>query len=455
MPFAQTDVFKEKKFLLMGADVAIYIPETTNRIRYIFDLFFRETMHLSYKIVNNIDEFNSFEGAKICYGSQAVSDELCFGAVFLLFEKKIRQQEIEVFEYQGYKVFFKVDDEDYILPYDPFAAAFYLVSRYEEYLPCVKDLYGRFPAQESLAKKNGFLKTPVVNYYIEEVASALKEYYPKLKIEKPKYSYTPTYDIDSAYAYKSKGLIRNIGGLFKSLFQKDWNTFADRIKVYARLKKDPFDTYDYLLGLHKKYNLNPIFFFLVGDYGEYDKNISIKIAEFQSLIKSVADFARVGIHPSFASNEEPEKLEVEISKLRKILKREITLSRQHFLMLQFPDTYMRLIENDIVADYTMGYASEPGFRAGICQPFYFYNLSIENKTKLLVHPFCIMDASLYYYQKYSPEQAILACKEIVEEVKKVNGNLITLWHNNSLSNQHEWKDWLKVYEELIDMALSK
>lgn len=439
----------------MNTEIVVYTPETTNRTRYIFDLFFKESMHLNYKFVNNIDEFNSFDGPKVCYGNQSVSDELCFGAVFLLFEKKINEQEIEVFEHNGYKVFFKVEHEDFALPYDPFAAAFYLVSRYEEYLPFVKDLHGRFSSEQSLAYKNDFLKTPVVNYYINEVAGILKEHFPKMNIEQREYSYTPTYDIDSAYAYKNKGLIRNIGGLSKSLLQGDFRTFADRLKVHFSMKKDPFDTYDYLLKLHKKYDLNPVFFFLVGDYDEFDKNISIKIAEFQHLIKSVDDFARVGVHPSYASNEESEKLQNEITQLQKVLKREITRSRQHFLKLTFPDTYTKLIDYDITSDYTMGYASQIGFRASICQPFYFYNLSIENKTKLLLYPFCIMDASLFYYLKYTPEQAILVCKQLVAEVQKVNGHLITLWHNNSLSNENEWTGWRKVYEELVQMAVKE
>lgn len=437
----------------MNTDIVVYTPETTNRTRYIFDLFFKESMRLSYKFVNNIDEFNSFDGPKICYGNQSISDELCFGAVFLLFEKKINEQEISVFEHNNYKVFFKVEHEDFVLPYDPFAAAFYLVSRYEEYLPFVKDLYGRFSAENSIAFKNDFLNKPVVNYYINEVAEILKNHFPKIDIDRRHYEYTPTYDIDSAYAYKNKGLIRNVGGLLKSLFQGEFSTFENRIKVHFSMKKDPFDTYDYLLEIHKKNNLEPVFFFLVGDYDEFDKNISIKITEFQHLIKSVDDFAFVGIHPSYASNENPEKLQKEIAQLQKVLKRDITKSRQHFLKLTFPDTYTRLIEQDIASDYTMGYASQIGFRASICQPFYFYNLSLENKTKLLIYPFCIMDASLYYYLKYSPEQAITACKEIVDEVQKVNGHLITLWHNNSLSNENEWVGWSKVYEELIKMAV--
>jgi hypothetical protein len=43
------------------------------------------------------------------------------------------------------------------LPFDPLAATFYLVSRYEEYLPFIPDEHGRFPAKQSFAFSNGFL----------------------------------------------------------------------------------------------------------------------------------------------------------------------------------------------------------------------------------------------------------------------------------------------------------
>ena len=42
--------------------------------------------------------------------------------------------------------------------FDVFSASFYLVSRYEEYLPYVKDMYERFQAENSLAYKHNFYK---------------------------------------------------------------------------------------------------------------------------------------------------------------------------------------------------------------------------------------------------------------------------------------------------------
>ena len=155
------------------------------------------------------------------------------------------------------------------------------------------------------------------------------------------------------------------------------------------LQKDPFDTYDLQFELQKKYKLKPIYFILFAEYGFNDKNIPVENRVFQTLIKSLADYAEVGIHPSFNSNFSAKKLKDEIARLSKVLNREVTKSRQHFLKLQLPYTYRNLINLDITDDYTMGFAAQPGFRAGICSSFYFYDLDMDSETKLRVHPFTL------------------------------------------------------------------
>ena len=42
-----------------------------------------------------------------------------------------------------------------------------MLSRYEEYLPHIKDEYGRFEAKESLAFKYGFLEIPIVDKWVQ------------------------------------------------------------------------------------------------------------------------------------------------------------------------------------------------------------------------------------------------------------------------------------------------
>ena len=194
---------------------------------------------------------------------------------------------------------------------------------------------------------------------------------------------------------------------------------------------------------------------MFADYAPKDKNLPIDNHSFIKLIKSIADVADIGIHPSFASNKQPEKLEKEIKNLSKIFHKEIIKSRQHFLKLSFPTTYQTLIELDITDDYTMGYASEIGFRAGTCTPFLFYNIDLEIETKLRIHPFIVMDATLLYYMKLTPDEAIAKVNKLIDEVKNVNGTFISLWHNETLSDVKQWAGWRKVYEAIIENASVK
>ena len=246
--------------------------------------------------------------------------------------------------------------------------------------------------------------------------------------------------------------MRSLGGYIKDLRRLDFVNMKDRTRVLLGLKKDPYDTYEFQFAMQKKLGLKTIYFFLVGDYGINDKNLPIESRRFQSLIKTVGDYAEVGVHPSYGSNRHPERLKVEVSRLANVLHREVTASRQHFLKLSFPDTYRNLIDLDITDDYTMGFANEIGFRAGICSAFNFYDLDLEMETRLRIHPFAMMDATLKYYMNVPPEEAIEAIRPMIDEVRGVGGTFISLWHNESLSNQKQWEGWLHVYEEMTKLA---
>jgi hypothetical protein len=456
MPVAENNVSAEAALLSttdhLMETLLIYTPQTTNRIRYIFDLFFKEQLGIDYRLTNHTDELKLYDGPKFAYDSKPVANILSFGAVYLLFEKGIHNQEIHITEHDHLKIFYQVEHDDFCLPFDPFAASFYLVSRYEEYFPHATDKHGRFMPENSVAWKYGFLQVPVVNYYIQLVKTCLIKAFPEVRFEQRKFKYIPTFDVDSAYNYLNKGFIRNLGGLVKDLLKWDIPEVKQRIKVVLKLKKDPFDTYDWIIDLHKVKGGSPVFFFLVGDYAEYDKNISVSIQEYQELIKAIADKAIVGIHPSYASNEDVSIVKMEIKRLSKILKRDIMKSRQHFLKLEFPRTYANLIDNDIFQDYTLGYASQLGYRASICSSFNFYSIDQENRTNLKLYPFAVMDATMQYYQKLSPDEAIEAMRPLIEEARNFNGLFVSLWHNNSLSEEKEWKGWRRVYEEMLEMV---
>jgi len=143
-------------------------------------------------------------------------------------------------------------------------------------------------------------------------------------------------------------------------------------------------------------------------------------------------------------------LQTEKERLEYLTGTDIRSARQHFLKLHLPHTYRNLLNIGIKNDYTLGYPDAVGFRAGVCLPFVFFNLSQNKITDLTLYPLTAMDATFRYYLKYTPCQAMEAYDKLLEEVKKVNGMLVSLWHNDALSNDENWIGWQKVYRHLLN-----
>ncbi|MFM9053098.1 MAG: polysaccharide deacetylase family protein [Bacteroidota bacterium] len=432
----------------------VYSPRFSYRLEYILDLFLKELLGAEYSICSDEQEFLLHQGPKFSYCEKPIGQEPFFYSTTLLFERGIRQQEIAVFDWEGSKAFFATHPK-FLMPFDPFAAAFYLVTRYEEYLPGQRDSHGRFDARQSLAWQKGFLQQAVVNRWANRIGDILQKQFPALALKRPDYKYISTIDIDNAWAFKEKGLLRTIGALVRALINLDGQAIAERLGVLGGRKHDPYDTYAELDRIRDEYGVECRYFFLLGDYDEYDRNVSVSRRNFRSLIKSIADYNPVGIHPSYRSNEEPQRIRMEQNRLSKIVRRDIHHSRQHFLRLSMPETYRRLIDCDITDDYTMGFAQDIGFRAGTCTSYLFYDLSAEQTTSLRIHPFTVMDATLRNYLLLKPDEVMARVKPLIIETMNNGGTFMTLWHNESLSEKAPWNEWSGIYEEIVKVAVKK
>jgi len=428
--------------------VLIYSHISSSRLLYICHFIFREQLGIDFELTIDSEAFKNHEGAKINYSDSKIdANEFYIQNHPLLFENEIKEQAIDCFTSSGSKTFFKTANSDF--PFDIFAASFYLLSRYEEYLPHEKDEYGRFAHKNSLAYKEDFLNQPLINIWLNEFADKLKAKSPAgslrttFNFQPSTFSFQPTYDIDIAYSYKHKGLLRNAGGFIKS-------PSAERIKVLGG-GKDPFDCYNWLNNLHKQYQLEPIYFFLVAEKnGEFDKNILPRKEAMWQLVKKHAALYEIGIHPSWQSNAKPSLLKNEMEWLAEMSGlKHINISRQHYIKLSLPQTYRTLIEAGIENEFSMGYGSINGFRASVASPFFWYDLEKEIQTSLRIHPFCFMDANAYYEQKQNAEQSFEELMNYYKVCKAVNGTLITIWHNNFLGTAKEFAGWREMYERFI------
>ena len=241
--------------------VIVFTNTITPRLQYILDFIGKEITGEAFKITTDATIFRQYPGPRINYSDKKITDpEFRIQNSELLFETAITKQIIECFEINNYKAFFKTEGD---FPFDIFAASFYLISRYEEYLPHQRDMHGRYAHENSLAFKENFLNLPLINIWLQDFKKAIKTKFPQLVTHNSSFTFIPTYDIDEAYSYRYKQWWRAVGGFVKSMVRGDWSTLGDRINVLLKKKKDPYDSFKWMNRLNEEYDLKPYYFFLI------------------------------------------------------------------------------------------------------------------------------------------------------------------------------------------------
>ena len=430
--------------------ILVYTHKITPRVRYIFKHIFTRILLSPVSFTSKVEEFVAHNGPKMSYTKVPLGKEFFIRSNELRFEQGVNDLEINISKWDETPCFFNTSSNSSI-PFDIFAASFYLISRYEEYLPHVRDVHERFTAEQSLAYKFRFLEKPVVDIWALKLKDILKERFPEYHFPEREFSYISTIDVDNAYAYKYKSFVRTSGGFINDFFKLHLKSFWDRLLVLLRVRKDPYNTFEHILALSNTYKVKVIFFFLIADYTTFDTNVSATKRQFRLLIKHIADYASIGLHPSYYTMKNSVMLKKEKERLESITNIPATISRQHFLRFSLPETYQNLIDLEINEDYSMGYASHVGFRAGTSIPFHFFDLDFEIQTPLLIYPFALMDTTLNDYMGLTPKQSLGRTKDLLQEVMKVKGTFITLFHNESVSGYLRWNGWQRVYETMLKM----
>ena len=409
----------------MTSNIIIYTEKITPRIEYIFDFIFREFSGIDSKISSDFNEFQQINSPKINFSNQFLDHEINFNVDELLLENDIQS----TINYHSL---------------NPIGKCFYWLSRYEEYLekPHQFDEHQRFLGLELDYSQ------PIVDLICIEIQNQIKEKYPTLQFKKREFKQINTHDVDYAWKYLHHSPTIKYGSLAKKVVKGDFKNFKHQINVLTKRKKDPYETFNYYEILAKQHQIETIFFWLLGNYSTFDKNHSYKNKHQIELIRSISNWAKIGIHPSYQSNSSEYQLKQEINRLNQILKQPINSSRQHFIKLSFPHTYQQLLTNGIQEDFTMGFSHKTGFRAGTSTPFKWFDLSRNEQTLLTIYPFVAMDVTLRNYLKLTSEDAIIELKNLKQTIKKVDGTFITLFHQSNLSE--DWLPWKKVYESIFD-----
>ena len=423
----------------------LYTHTTTPRLQYIVEFIGNELFDEAITVTTDDAYFKASRQPRINYSAKEFSeDEFYIRNTGLLFETGIRPQNIECFEINFHKAFFDTTGD---FPFDIFAASFYLLSRYEEYLPHEKDAYGRYAHTNSLAYREHFLSHPLVNYWLQSLKKALQFKFPGLVFRQTQFKCILTYDVDMAWSYLHKGLKRTVGGFINDVRKGEWARVKDRWLVLRGKRKDPFDCFEWLDAWHLYCRVKPWFFFLAAKKTSlYDKNNSYESKAFRDLITYYANTFHLGWHPSWQSGDDPSLLKEELEWLEVVGDKQIVQSRQHYIRFSLPVTCRRLIETGIEKDFSMGYGSINGFRASVCSPYHWYDLEYEKATSLMLYPFCFMDANSLFEQKQTPQQTYNELIQYYERIKECKGVFIPIWHNFILGTDPLYAGWREMFE---------
>lgn len=411
----------------------IYTQKVTPRIVYVFKHIFTNILGVSIKFTSKIEEFIAYDGVKLSYGKQGLGNEFFIQKAGLLMEQGFSEVEIKVQPWDDTVCFFAVTDSSDI-PFDIFAASFFLLTRYEEYLPHVKDDEGRFPPGESLASQEDFLLKPVVDIWAYKFKEILLERFSSLSFKKRNFETGSLIAVEHVFNYKNKGFLRTLVGIHLDMIRLNFGKLSDRLQVLFKLKKDPFDIFDDLIQLIKEHKFTMFFMFQLSDFSVYDRNIGHNRIPYRAVIKSIADYAKVGLLLGHYAMDDIKILRKEKLRMEDIIHSPLENVANSKFNLNLPDTYNNLIELEINTDHSMGYPNALGFRAGTCTPYLFYDINMEVTTPLSINPYAFHSNVVELLSKTKITEQL---DKMLQEVRDVNGTFKGLFKNQDFSDYSE------------------
>lgn len=411
-------------------ELLVYIPKQTPRINYIFRHICGRILGFKVKFTSKVEDFIAFEGVKFSYAKKRLGNEVFVQKFGLLEELGINDLSFSTDRWEEVPCFFRVSSESDI-PFDIFSAAFYLVTRYEEYQPHVKNDVDSYPIEESLAYQHNFLKTPVVDVWAYQLKTILKAKFPTHDFPEKQFKSQFLISVSKAFKHRHNGFLRLVGATLRDIIQFQYTSVFERLQTLLRVQPDPYDNYDELIDFAKDHNLKLDFYFQLSNYSRYSKNISYNKRIYHKLIKSMGDYGDLGLLPGFEALYDVNVLKDEKKRWESIVNRSLSKALIKNYHLNFPDAYLNFNKIEIEKDYSMGYQRNIGFRAGTCTPFQFYDLNLEQVSGLVVRPYVMNSNVLKGPDMY---EKIEELKHLKSTISAVNGEMNLIFENSDFAD---------------------
>lgn len=340
------------------------------------------------------------------------------------------------------------DEQRIVFKFDLFAAAFFMLARLEEWDGSSSDKHGRFPPEETLAYRHGFLDRPLVDEYAELFWACMEDLSPGLVRGPQSSQVILTHDIDHPLSVSVRPrllALRAVGG--DLLVRRSPGTAAQRVGALLAGgrrgdRMDPNNTFDFLMETAERSGQTAAFNFIAGHTGGVVDGYPIDgycdlehpfVAETLERIDQRGH--EIGLHPSYNTFRDPEALRREFRRLRDFcaesgVKQSPNSGRMHYLRWDPIATFGHLSRAGIQYDSTMGYFDRMGFRCGTCREFSTYDPATRSPLPLRQRPLIVMESAALSFLGVSTAEAGHAIVEMSRTCKRFRGNFVLLWHNN-------------------------
>ncbi len=344
-------------------------------------------------------------------------------------------------------------NEKVVFNADIIATAFFMLSRWEETVIPDRDEHDRFPATASVAYKQGFLDSPIVDEYALVLREWLKVLLPGWEPEQRTFSVKLSHDIDKIYRFGSAyAAVRTFSGdlLKRRSLERALGTARD---VLAQVVA-PTQT-DYVRGIYDLADLSrkcgfsdDAFYFMADGPGQFGCGYSLASPVVRKCIKYLREQGfELGFHPGYDTFQNVAKLAREKTQMDAAIGEVHYGGRQHFLRFQTPETWRHWEQVGLAYDSTMTYADHEGFRCGTCHPFRPFDVERNREIDLWEVPLIVMEGTLRDYREFTPQQGKARILELARRCKQVRGTFTLLWHNSSLDG--EWHPWGEMYRRVV------
>jgi len=254
-----------------------------------------------------------------------------------------------------------------------------------------------------------------------------------------------THDIDRTTALEPLSVLNSLRGAL-GLRRSKWWPLATALSPRSLIRN-----IERLLEFERCEGIGAHFFMLSGPYGfgRYSSRTDIRWSSAREVARLIQQAGMsIGLHGSFGAKDRGSYPE-EKDRLEQTLGCAVTTHRNHYLRFNPATLYSQLEEARIRFDFTVGFVSRIGFRAGCARCHRAFDLREGRPSSIFSVPQLFMDTVLDYR---SPEQILVALREALTDVRAVHGCVCLVFHPETfLIDPRAWplfRDTIQICQEL-------